>query len=308
MASWFSSLAEQAFKLADDLADTIVAQANEAQAQLQAEQKKLEAEEIEKKERMFGTHLLLPWETDVEARQILSQDLMEKVLALPVQEGNFNTKAPNSNDVHFSFQDFIPVAMKLLEIDSNLARVHAKLSPKMNEEDFWFNYYCRIVYLRACSGIDGVEAQNAVKQWKESDIIVLSVVPQSSVTPSQRTNGSPLNNSKSSSTVASTTPPPTTKSNFDNSFDTINMNTPSKFSTISAVSPSLDSGKKGQSPANDDLILDDLDLELEENLKDLDILDELDDIDPDDYEKIGDSELNDELEAQIALELAEDDL
>jgi hypothetical protein len=298
MASWFSSLAEQAFKLADELADTIVAQANEAQAQIQAEQKKLEAEETQKKERMFGTHLLLPWETDVESRQILSQDLMEKVLTLPLQEGNFNTKAPNSNEVYFSFQDFIPVAMKLLEIDSNLARVHAKLSPKMNEEDFWFNYYCRIVFLRAWSGIDGVEAQNAVKKWKESEMLVYNVVSSHS----QRPSTSPV--SKKTNNGSSSQSPPTAKA-VDNSFDTINMNTPAKMSTISSVSPLPDSENKSH-PGNDEL--DDLDLELEENLKDLDLLDELDDIDPDDYEKIGGSELNDELEAQIALELAEDDL
>ena len=55
-----------------------------------------------------------------------------------------------------------------------------------------------------------------------------------------------------------------------------------------------------------DINLDDLDLELEENLKDLDMLDDLDDLDPSDYEKIGSSEYNDELEAQIAKELGED--
>ncbi len=290
MASWFSSLAEQAFKLADELADTIVNQANEAQAQLQAEQKKLEEEETQKKERMFGTHLLLPWETDVESRQILSQDLMERVLNLPLHEGNFLVKAPNSKDVHFCFSEFIPVAMKLLEIDSNLARIHAKLSPKMNEEDFWFNYYCRIVYLRACSGIDGADVQNSMRKWKETDIIILAP-----------TTGQIVHVHQNLSTPST---PPASNSAPDTSFDTVNINSPSKLSSISAVSPTINYEKKGRSVGSD--LLDDLDLELDESFKDLDLLDELDDID--DFEKIGDNELNDELEAQIALELAEDDL
>ncbi len=182
--------------------------------------------------------------------------------------------------------------MKLLEIDSNLARIHAKLSPKMNEEDFWFNYYCRIVYLRACSGIDGADVQYSMRKWKETDIIILAP-----------TTGQIVHVNQNLSTAST---PPASNSAADTSFDTVNINSPSKLSSISAVSPTMNYEKKGRSVASD--LLDDLDLELDENFKDLDLLDELDDIDPDDFEKIGDSELNDELEAQIALELAEDDL
>ena len=324
MADWFTSLAQQAFKLADDLADSIVQQANEAQQQLQHEQQKLQEEIHQEQERLYSSGHLLPWETNVESRQILSQDLMERILALSVHENNFTLPSANKHEVQFSFQEFVPIAMRVLQIDSNLARLHAKLSPKMDEEVFWFNYYCRIVYLRACSGIDGVEAQNAVNKWKESDILKVDAVKVVPVV-SSTTNLGPSTASQASSSSRSNVDPSPVQNKFitpakgsdksnsspllDNSFDSININTPNK--TISPIAPSTvdknsSAVKKITADDGDDIILDDLDLELEENLKDLDILDELDDIDPSDYEKIGSSEFNDELEAQIAKELGED--
>lgn len=329
MADWFASLAQQAFKLADDLADTLVQQANEAQQQLQDEQKKLQEEVHQEQERLYSSHLL-PWETNIESRQILSQDLMEKVLALSIHEGNFTSSSPNKSEVQFFFQDFVPIAMRLLQIDSNLARMHAKLAPKMDEEIFWLNYYCRIVYLRACSGIDGLDAQNAVNKWKESDILRIDA-PKVVATTSSLSHQNTTNPSVASTTTAThghssvrSNPSPvqpkfvtpvkssdksSNSSLIDDSFDSININTPSKI--LSPIAPSTgdktnSAVKKITAEETDDLDLDDLDLELEENLKDLDMLDELDDIDPSDYENIGSSEYNDELEAQIAKELGED--
>jgi hypothetical protein len=176
MSEWFSSFANQALQFADSLADSLVTQANEAQQQIVTEQNKLKAEEDLKSFKMnsFST---LPWETDSESLGILSQDLMEKILSLSVNEENFTIHSVNGNDVYFSFKDFIPTAMNLLKLDSNLARIHSKLSPKMEEETFWFNYYCRVAYLRESSGIDGQQAKVNSQRYKFSDVIFESIVP-----------------------------------------------------------------------------------------------------------------------------------
>jgi hypothetical protein len=170
MSEWFSSLAQHAMKLADDIADSLVTQANEAQSQLQNEQLKLQDEERKKKETLGGVHTL-PWETNIESRQILCQALMEKVFLLSLQERNFLERSVNADEIDFNFQEFVPVVLKLLQMDTNLARMHAKLSPKMNEEAFWYNYYCRVMYLRALSGIDGPISQKDVEKYQKSDII-----------------------------------------------------------------------------------------------------------------------------------------
>ena len=275
MADWFSSFAQQAMKLADDIADSIVSQANEAQEQLKNEQTKLETEERKRQETFRGNQLL-PWETNIESRQILSDSLMEKVLALPLQERNFLEKAANADEVEFSFNDFIPIALKLLQIDLNLARVHAKLSPKMNEEIFWFNYYCRISYLRAVSGIEGPMAQKDAEKWKSSDIIIEGVIPK---------------------------PVPTLDQFASKSSDNAHSPVPSSKEREEKTEPKL-SPTSVEKKSVDNMNLDDLDLELE-NMKDIE-LDELGDIDTDDFEEIGSTEGMDELEAQIAKELEEE--
>jgi hypothetical protein len=282
MADWFSSLAQQALKLADDIADSIATQATEAQEQLQTEKTKMEEEERKRQENLRGNQLL-PWETNIESRQILSDPLMEKVMSLPLSDRNFLEKAANSEEVEFSFNDFIPVALKLLQIDLNLARTHAKLSPKMNEEIFWFNYYCRVSYLRAISGIEGPMAQKEAEKWKPGDIIIESVIskPSSSVQNPYTTKPSEMS---SQQTAASK---PVSKEEKADNKSTSNLN-------------SIDQN------SSDNIQLDDLDLELE-NMKDIE-LDELGDINPEDYEEIGSSDCMDELEAQIAKELEEEKL
>ena len=178
MSDWFSSLASQAMQFADSIADTIATQAaeaqhqlEEAQHQLEAEQRKIREEEDLKNQKMH-TLSSLPWETDDESLAILSQDLMEQIFLLSVNEDNFTTGAANAKEVYFNLKDFVPAAMNLLKLDSNLARVHAKLSPKMDEEIFWFNYFCRVVYLRDSIGMNGAEAKHASAKYKRSDIIM----------------------------------------------------------------------------------------------------------------------------------------
>lgn len=178
MSDWFSSLASQAMQFADSIADSIATQAaeaqhqlEEAQHQLEAEQRKIREEEDLKNQKMH-TLSSLPWETDDESLAILSQDLMEQIFLLSVNEDNFTTTASNSKDVYFNLKDFVPAAMNLLKLDSNLARVHAKLSPKMDEEEFWFNYFCRVVYLRDSIGMNGPEAKQASAKYKRNEIIM----------------------------------------------------------------------------------------------------------------------------------------
>lgn len=298
MADWFTSFAQQAMKLADEIADSIAAQATEAQSQLMNEQVKLQNEENQRRQ-ILSSHRLLPWETDIESRQILSDALMEKILKLPLQELNFLDRSPNADEIEFSFNDFIPVALRILEIDTNLARVHAKLSPKMNEEIFWFNYFCRVAYLRAASGIEGPIAQKEAEHWKESEIIAeisVTIIPPKPAISSPKLDEahSPVSNPGSQSNA---------KSHIQATISAQQSHVQPSAASSSPVSQST-TGQSGVKVTEDDLDIDlhDLDMELE-NMKDID-LEGLDDIDPDDFEEIGASDCMDELEAEIAKELA----
>jgi hypothetical protein len=279
MADWFTSFASQALKFADEIADSLVNQANEAQQQLVEEQSKLK-QEVELQKHISSVHQLLPWETNVESRQILSKALMENILSLSCHESNFTLPSPNAHEIQFNIHDFAPIAMKVIQLDSNLARLHAKWSPKMNEEDFWFHYYCRIMFLRAESGIDGLDAQKNSEKYKRDDVIYttststsipLNVVvqhsPTNSVKSGNNTIGTPISHMKKEEVVPN-----------DHAINT---------SVIST----------GNNEINLDN-LDDLDLG---DLGDLDAL-ELND---EDFENIAveDCEADAELEAQIAKEL-----
>jgi hypothetical protein len=171
MADWFTALANQALKLADDFTDSLVAQANEAQQQIQIEQAKLKEEELSKRQQL-STVIQLPWETEDESLQILSEALMDSILKLSLNEKNFTVVPANSDEVHFVFSDFIATAMRLLQLDANLAHVHSKVSPKMDEELFWRNYYCRVIFLRAVCGIDGPSARENATKWQDRHQIV----------------------------------------------------------------------------------------------------------------------------------------
>jgi hypothetical protein len=116
-----------------------------------AEQNKILQEQERKKKN--SSVILLPWETDDESRSIFSQELMEMILSLPLSENNFTIPPAGFKESEFTFDDFVPLALKMLSLDSNLARVHAKLMPHMNEEVFWRNYFFRITYLRFKVGI-----------------------------------------------------------------------------------------------------------------------------------------------------------
>lgn len=85
---------------------------------------------------------------------------MQKILQLSHCDLNF-TVNPSDELIQllkFNFREKVPQVMSLLSLDHNLARLHAKISPKMDEEIFWRNYYARIYYLRYLSGIDSPPA------------------------------------------------------------------------------------------------------------------------------------------------------
>ena len=189
MSDWFSSLASQAMKIADDFADSLVAQASEAQDQIQKEQIKLKEEEEIRKQHL-STSTQLPWETNDESLQILSEDLMDLILKLSLNEQNFTVTPANSDEVHFVFSDFVATALHLLKLDSNLAHVHSKVSPKMDEEVFWRNYYCRVLYLRAKSGIDGAAAKNSSLKWGTNSAFPPIVFQPDYTSPSAVNNNS----------------------------------------------------------------------------------------------------------------------
>lgn len=172
MASWLSTLSSNLAKRLDTLADSLVTQATAAQAEIAAEQSKLKEEEQARRE-LLATEKPLPWETDAEEWTIFEHDTMERILQLSLREENFTVPPRNLAHVSFVFSEFIPVALRLLQLDANLARMHARLASKMNEETFWHFYYYRIMYLRASIGIDGPTAKESLLgQLSEDEVTV----------------------------------------------------------------------------------------------------------------------------------------
>jgi hypothetical protein len=91
---------------------------------------------------------------------------------------NFTDVPPDDllSSIQFDFEQFIAIALRLLKLDSNLARMHAKLSPRMKEELFWELYYFRIVFLRVKIGM---ESNDVIERYlsRENEIIHKNVVP-----------------------------------------------------------------------------------------------------------------------------------
>jgi len=281
MADWFSSLANQAMQIVDSYADSLVNQANEAQEKIRTEQQKLFEEEESKKSQLRNSSKLLPWETTDKSLQGLSSGLMESILKLSLNEKNFTIAPENLSSLHFDFSDFISTAFRLLKIDANLAYIHSKVSPKMDEQAFWCNYYCRIMYLRAKSGIDGMEAKMESAQYVQSDMIFPPNAPPA--VPVVHDTISTKGGQQILFTVPSSSEA-----------------TGSSAKQVDTISSTPKNSAKDDKKANDDLDLNDLD--------DLD-LDGIDDEIGDSFEEVekSDCDSSDELEAQIALELAQFD-
>jgi hypothetical protein len=122
MSDWFSK-AQKSFS---SFTDSLVEQANVAQEQMTNEQQKVRNEAAQSKQLLEGD-ARLPWETDDDSLAILTQDVMEKILSLSLTEQNFTVSPPEIESFQFLFSDHIPTAMRLLSLDANLARMHAKV-------------------------------------------------------------------------------------------------------------------------------------------------------------------------------------
>lgn len=83
--------------------------------------------------------------------------------------------------IEFDFEQFISVALRLLKLDSNLARMHAKLSPRMKEELFWQLYHFRIIFLRVKIGFEANDHDHVLHRYlgRENEIIFKNVFPKS---------------------------------------------------------------------------------------------------------------------------------
>ena len=179
MANWISNFASQASSLIDNLTDTIIKTANDAQNEILAEQNKIKNEESIRNNR--NNKVLLPWERDENS---VCEELQQKIMSLPLSEYNFTKELPETKFAHFHFvfNDFIPVALKLLNIDANLSKIHAKLTPHIGEDLFWRRYFLRVTYLQYKFGVMELsESENnlfSFNQEEEDNIIfVHSHVP-----------------------------------------------------------------------------------------------------------------------------------
>lgn len=295
MNNWFTTIASQVTTFTDEL----LAQANAAQADILNEQKRIQEEERIRSSNINKQNLLLPWETTNESKAILTQTLMENILSLSLNEKNFCTKPYEYSSLFFNFNDFIPTAMKLIEIDCNLAKIHAKLSPKMSEEDFWGYYYYRIMYLRVKVGVEDDDSTcQLLKDIDFNDIIY-------------QPNGDVSSNENCTTVVESITTTTTTGTRASNTGTTVNDDDDGGDDIVDTA--------REQRRMEDALLAAEVEAELENDYYDIansksidqsskqkkvgsDII--IDDDDDDGFEDLGDIEIDDdELEQQIALEL-----
>lgn len=113
-----------------------------------------EAERIRSKKERANKVTNLPWEFDDESKSIIQDDLMERILALSVDKSTFTDPPSPITVFDFELENHVEVITRLLELDPNLASRNATLSPKMNEVDFWRNYFHRCALLRVEMGVD----------------------------------------------------------------------------------------------------------------------------------------------------------
>lgn len=81
------------------------------------------------------------------------------------EDYNHDVEGQTSDDAHqhaaatttpatFPLERHINVAVKMLSLDPNLAKMHARLIASMPEKTFWFHYFSRIAALRNEVGIE----------------------------------------------------------------------------------------------------------------------------------------------------------
>ena len=153
MAQWLSKanlgnwvnrakeVVDKAKEVTKEAAKKVEAEIQKGQQQYKAEQERVKRESEYIKSVKKGEGVVLPWETDDEELAILSQDVMERVLSLSLTEQNFSEVPPKLDLIPFVFTDNVATAMRLLALDANLARMHAKVcmsrSLYPNQESFF---------------------------------------------------------------------------------------------------------------------------------------------------------------------------
>ena len=108
-----------------DIASTVQATIAEKKADFDAsEQAFAEAEQRRTEESSDAPHAgLLPWEAEVASKSNVAQELMERILELSLDEATFSPPPPPAADVFsFSLSSHTAVIMRLLALDSNLAK------------------------------------------------------------------------------------------------------------------------------------------------------------------------------------------
>eukprot|EP01083_Nonionella_stella_P081895 225838_1 len=99
-----------------------------------------------------------PWwiDSDTNAQQLeLYDELKVNILKLCEDHNNFLIKAPSSSSVfQFDLEYALPYAHCALDQDPILPQIRFKLVPrKLNEEQFWKNYFYRVNVIRESLGI-----------------------------------------------------------------------------------------------------------------------------------------------------------
>lgn len=287
------------------IVDELSAQANEATNEMVLEQMKLKKEEEARRANCLDK---LPWDTDDESKSIISQGLMGDVFQLALSEKNFTEPPPLKimECCQFDFQKYVGQAMRLLQIDQNLAHIHSKVSPKMDEELFWKYYFSRVFYLKCKSGL--LDSNDAIVQTVSSFDEENVIFKDSS-------------NSKNKETEKARSSPPKNVWESSSSEEVSNSGmSMSSFEVLNASGASDNEKPKGKEKENGlelagqlesvEANKDDINNQKKEvsedsdnDFEDLDEFDDLEDLDGD----VDDDDDDDELEAQIARELANEE-
>lgn len=92
---------------------------------------------------------------------LVQQEITEEAL-----QGKGDADCERNTAATFQLDRHTNIAMKMLSLDPNLAKIHARLISHMSEETFWYNYFSRIATLRAdvdleplCEDLSKVRAQ-----------------------------------------------------------------------------------------------------------------------------------------------------
>lgn len=109
--------------------------------------------------------ITFPWETCS-----TPEEVKRMCLDLSMEEKNFTRNPPLGIVDDFNYEEFLPLAEALLDVDENLRRMRYKLVPKvLKEEQFWRNYFYRIQLisrselLQNCDNLNNFDEDVAVK-------------------------------------------------------------------------------------------------------------------------------------------------